>query len=149
MKKTTSIIITLLRTLADELEGVAGSPEQAATPAAPETPAPKKRGRPAAVVAEPQQVSPAEALAAVAQVQTAVAPPEQTSTAAGKALTYEDLRAMCMPMIKNPPHNEVVKTTIREFIPDDGGLKKLAEHPEHHSAFEAKIMAYRNENNLH
>lgn len=105
--------------LADLLDDVPTSPEQAAG-----AEAPPKRGRPAGS----KNVAPA---AAPEPEKPAAAPAGPT----GK--TYPELQALIKPLITaNPPRSTEVQAVIKKFAPN---LTELANKPEHHAAFEQEI----------
>jgi len=136
----------VLKIIVSILEGqpVPEIPEPAA-PVSGDTPAPKRRGRPAANSAPTQ---PATDPAPDPQPEKAAEPkPEEKKKIEG-AMTYQDLQAVIQPLIKQVRGLEV-KAVLNKYAPPDFKvdennwytLQALSEHPEHHAAFVADIEA--------
>lgn len=128
MKQTTRIAIagllsataSVLSCFADEFGGTATPTETNPTPEAP------KKGKKAAAAAAAEE-KPAETPAEPAEEPTG-----------GK--TYDELRAIIEPIVKDGKGPEV-KKVIGKYAPGGGGLKELEKTPQHHAAFEKDIAA--------
>jgi hypothetical protein len=147
---TKNQIANILQFIARELSGENENTvsTETATPSG-DTPAPKRRGRPAA------NSAPAPATTVAPETQQATAEPEKTPDPKPEekkkvegAMTYQDLQVLIQPLIKQVRGLEV-KAVLNKYAPPDFKvdennwytLQALSEHPEHHAAFVADIEA--------
>lgn len=120
----------LISALAAEFGGAAPtSPEDAATP----TPEPEKKkpGRPA-------KEKPAEK--ATEEKPVAAEPEASSDEPVEGAKTYEELRALIEPLVKDGKGNDV-KALIKKYDPDSGSPSIKTMPAKNHAAFERDIMA--------
>jgi hypothetical protein len=128
MKNTTKVAIAGLLSAAGAVLN-AFATEFGGSEAQPEAEAPKgKRGKTAA--AAPTVETPATA----APETTA----EPEAAAEGEGKTYDELRALIAPVVKDG-HGEEVKKIIKKYAGEGGSLKTL--EAKHHAAFEKDIAA--------
>jgi len=130
MKNTTKVaIVGLLSAAGAVLNAFAA--EYSGSEAQPEVEAPKaKRGKvtvaTATVETPPAAAAPAETAA------------EPEAAAEGEGKTYDELRALIAPVVKDG-QGEEVKKIIKKYAGEGGSLKTL--EAKHHAAFEKDIAA--------
>jgi len=137
------LLASLLRGFADVLEAHGEATPNAPIPAGePTSPAPK-RGRPRKA-AEPE-APPANNTtgAETTQPPAAPEPPKPEPVPAIKGKTIEELRKMFEPLIK-ANRNAKMQEVLNKYKPADWPgqytTSALADHPEHHAAFEKDIQ---------
>lgn len=134
MKQTTKIAIAGLLSAAGAVFTAFAAEFTGATPETPdpETPAPKK----AAKEKKPAPAAPAEPHAGAAASEAQAEQPEPTSE--GK--TYEELRALIAPLVKDG-QGEEVKKVIAKYDPDSNPPSLKTMPAKNHAAFEKDIAA--------
>lgn len=103
----------------------------------PEVMPPGTANKPRRGPGRPPAQATSEPVTATAEAPAAQPPADPVVPTNGTAKTYEQLRAIIEPVVKNG-QGEEVKKVIAKYAPN---LKELADLPQHHPAFEKDITA--------
>lgn len=134
MKPSTKIAIaSLLAALGDAFKAFAAELTGATPPDAPETPQPETPK----TTRKPKAEKPAPVVETTTTATEAAAEEAAEETPTGNGKTYEDMRALIEPLVKNGQGADV-KKIIAKYSPE-GGLKAM--DAKHYAAFEKDLAA--------